>query len=48
MTATFRKRLVRCRGEGAAEEKVYTWGLVESVERSVDGNVISLKVNRPN
>ena len=48
VTATFKKRLVRCSGTDATREVVYTWGLVESVKRNDDGNVISLKVNRPN
>jgi hypothetical protein len=40
--ANFRDRLVRCHITGDS----YTWGLVESVEKTDDA--ISLKVNRPN
>ena len=42
--ANFRDRLVRCKCKGAGDS--YTWGLVESVEKTDDA--ISLKVNRPN
>ena len=42
--ANFRDRLVRCKFKGIGDS--YTWGLVESVEKTDDA--ISLKVNRPN